>query len=178
MTSPAESKSLTLALVDSISSHKALCRRSRQVDEESIVSPEVTAAIVGGMVALVTALLTVVVTARQQRRQFQLDLEKLRHEAAEDFLRDRDQSRTQFMAERVAVELIQETTFSFRTFEQIAKRLGGFEEDELRRILVRAGAVRFEGREELWGLLSRPEVRAALRSQSPEEEMDIPEAQS
>lgn len=39
----------------------------------------------------------------------------------------------------------------------IKKRLGGFDDEELRRIMVRAGAVRFEGSDgkELWGLISR-----------------------
>jgi hypothetical protein len=44
-----------------------------------------------------------------------------------------------------------------RTFEEIEKRIGGFEANELRQILVRAGAVRFRSRDgtELWGLLER-----------------------
>ena len=41
------------------------------------------------------------------------------------------------------------------SFLEIEKRLGGFEDNELRKILIRAGAVRFEGDNELWGLLSR-----------------------
>ena len=41
--------------------------------------------------------------------------------------------------------------------EEIEKRLGGFQNDELRKILVRAGAARFSSGDdtELWGLISR-----------------------
>ena len=74
-----------------------------------------------------------------------------------DFELDRERVRTEFRAEQVAKELLESEQWEKRTFEVIKKRLGGFEDDELRKILVRAGAVRFEGRgdEELWGLLSR-----------------------
>jgi hypothetical protein len=65
--------------------------------------------------------------------------------------------KTEFMAEKVAKELLSDEKWTLRSFEAIRKRLGGFEDDELRKILVRAGAVRFEGdsKEELWGLIER-----------------------
>lgn len=58
-----------------------------------------------------------------------------------------------FMAEKVAKELLSEEKWNKRNFEEIKKHLGGFEDNELRKILVRAGAVRFEkqGGGELWG---------------------------
>lgn len=66
--------------------------------------------------------------------------------------------KTEFMAEEVAKNLLNEEKWKKRSFTEIKKRLGGFEEDELRKILVRSGAVRFENKdnnEELWGLISR-----------------------
>lgn len=66
--------------------------------------------------------------------------------------------RTEFMAEKAARLLFEHYKWEKRTFSEIKKRLGGFKDDELRKILVRAGAVRFherEGDEELWGLISR-----------------------
>jgi len=67
--------------------------------------------------------------------------------------------KTEFMAEEVAKKLLSNDKWGKRSFSEIHKRLGGFEEDELRKILVRAGAVRFEkngnNTEELWGLISR-----------------------
>ncbi|MEW7989986.1 MAG: hypothetical protein AB2724_10950 [Candidatus Thiodiazotropha sp.] len=67
--------------------------------------------------------------------------------------------KTEFMAEKVAKDLLSNEKWEKRTFEAIKKRLGGFDDNELRKILVRAGAVRFEGSngEELWGLISRNE---------------------
>ena len=68
--------------------------------------------------------------------------------------------RTEFISEQAAQALLQREKWQKRSFHEIKKRLGGFGEDELRKILVRAGAVRFEGEDglELWGLVSRNKV--------------------
>jgi hypothetical protein len=65
--------------------------------------------------------------------------------------------RTEFMAEKVAKSLLESENYKKRSFDEIKKRLGGFKEDELQKILVRAGAVRFNASDgkELWGLISR-----------------------
>ncbi|MEY8239831.1 MAG: hypothetical protein RPT25_05775 [Cycloclasticus sp.] len=67
--------------------------------------------------------------------------------------------KTEFMAEKIAKELLSNEKWTQRSFDAIKKRLGGFEDDELRKVLVRSGAVRFEGLngEELWGLISKNE---------------------
>jgi len=62
------------------------------------------------------------------------------------------------MVERAAKHFLKHKTFTDRSFETLQKHLGGWdnEPDELRKILVRAGAVRsFRGEEEWWTLLSR-----------------------
>jgi hypothetical protein len=65
--------------------------------------------------------------------------------------------KTEFMAEKVAKDLLNNERWTKRSFVEIKKRLGGFGDDELRKILVRAGAVRFEDSDgtELWGLISK-----------------------
>ncbi len=70
--------------------------------------------------------------------------------------------KTEVMAERAAKRLLRHQSFTDRSFSAIQKELGGWdnEADELRKILVRAGAVRTyrtEGskKEEWWYLLSR-----------------------
>lgn len=70
--------------------------------------------------------------------------------------RERERVRTEYMAEQVARRLLTHEAWTKRSFAEIRRRLSGFEEDELRKILIRAGAVRF-GRDddELWGLLER-----------------------
>jgi len=75
------------------------------------------------------------------------------------------QMRTEFMAEQVARQLLEHERWQRRSFKAIKHRLGGFDDDELRKILVRAGAIRFEDRntqEEFWGLIHRN--RDALNS--------------
>ncbi len=67
-------------------------------------------------------------------------------------------TRTEFMAERVVRTLLEHPDWTQRSFEAIKKKLGdGFDDKEIKRLLVRAGAVRFEGQNgtELWGLIKR-----------------------
>jgi len=67
--------------------------------------------------------------------------------------------RTEFMAEQAAKKLLESPKWEKRSFDEIKKHLAGFDDNELRKILVRSGAVRFEGEnsKELWGLISRNE---------------------
>jgi hypothetical protein len=69
----------------------------------------------------------------------------------------REQHRTEFMAEETARALLSHKGFTDRSFEALQRHLGGFEEDELRKILVRAGAMRFyrDDGSEWWRLVSR-----------------------
>jgi len=69
----------------------------------------------------------------------------------------REEFRTQFMAEAALRELLLHKGWQLRTFDSLRKHIGGFEDDSLRQLLVRAGAVRFEGPngQELWGLRER-----------------------
>ena len=100
------------------------------------------AAAIAGAVSLVTALLTVRATEMRLRAEFKL----------------------QFAAEQVVRELLLDTQWSLRSFEVIRQHIGGFGDDELRQVLVRAGAIRFEARSgaELWGLLSRNRHRLGV----------------
>lgn len=94
--------------------------------------------------SILTAILTTLITAIAA---FAIQERKLRAEL-----------RTEFMAEQAARSLLENLRWQKRTFTEIKKRLGGFTDDDLRKILVRAGAVRFERKEdgeELWGLLWR-----------------------
>lgn len=60
------------------------------------------------------------------------------------------------MAESAIVRLLKHPRWAKRSFKQISARLGGFEDNELRRLLVRAGAVRFsKDGVEYWGLVER-----------------------
>jgi len=91
-------------------------------------------------VALVTSLITTIATMfigeRKLRRDYQLE----------------------YAAERVARQLMKDRYWRLRSFKTIKSHIGGFEDEELRQILVRSGAVRFwkkDDRTELWGLIER-----------------------
>ena len=62
-------------------------------------------------------------------------------------------------AERVVLGLLSREEWTLRSFKVIQHHLGGFTETELRKLLVRAGAIRFKSKSglEIWGLLSRNE---------------------
>lgn len=68
-----------------------------------------------------------------------------------------EQHKTEFMAETTARHFLGHKAFIDRSFETLKSHLGGFEDDELRKILVRAGAMRIyrEDGSEWWRLLSR-----------------------
>lgn len=69
----------------------------------------------------------------------------------------REQNKTEFQAEQTAMHFLSHTGYTDRSFETLQKHLGGFEENELRKILVRSGAIRTyrEDGSEWWRLLSR-----------------------
>ncbi len=71
----------------------------------------------------------------------------------------REENKTENMAEETVRFYLMEDGFYERSFDHLKTKLGGFEENELRRILVRAGAVRFirkdESKKEYWCLVER-----------------------
>jgi hypothetical protein len=61
-----------------------------------------------------------------------------------------------FAAEGVAHEILMNRKWPYCTFRILKYHLGGFTDDDLRKILVRAGGIRLSaGGQEVWGLLSR-----------------------
>ncbi|HEY3048972.1 MAG TPA: hypothetical protein VGJ72_16110 [Polaromonas sp.] len=69
----------------------------------------------------------------------------------------REQHKTEFMAEETARHFLGHKGYTDRSFDVLQQHLGGFSEDDLRKILVRAGAIRIfrEDGSEWWRLLSR-----------------------
>jgi hypothetical protein len=68
-----------------------------------------------------------------------------------------EQNKAEFMAETTARHFLAHKAYTDRSFETLRNHLGGFEDDELRKILVRAGAIRVyrDDGSEWWRLLSR-----------------------
>ena len=75
----------------------------------------------------------------------------------QDILNIREENKTVNKAETTAKRLLSHKGYTDRTFKAIKDSLGGFEGDDLRQILVRAGAVRVKRSdgEERWCLLER-----------------------
>ena len=70
-----------------------------------------------------------------------------------------EQHKVEFMAEETARHFLSHKSFTDRSFDTLRNHLGGFDDDELRKILVRAGAIRVfrDDGSEWWRLLSRME---------------------
>lgn len=70
-----------------------------------------------------------------------------------------EQHKVEYMAEETARHFLSHRSFTDRSFDTLRNHLGGFADDELRKILVRAGAIRVyrEDGSEWWRLLSRME---------------------
>lgn len=83
-----------------------------------------------------------------------LQKQKLEHE----FKLKLQENKTENMAEQTARYYLKEEGYYERSFNHLKTKLGGFEEEELRKILVRAGAVRFirkDDQKEFWCLVER-----------------------
>ncbi len=97
-------------------------------------------------VAFTTALFTGIITFLLQERRLKKELE-----------RTRELNKTEYMAEQTAKVFLNHKQHVHRSFDVLKRHLGGFEDDELRKILVRAGAIRIfkENGTEMWTLLER-----------------------
>ena len=102
--------------------------------------------VVGLLATLVGAIVGGAVSYLLNRQLHAQQLERLRSE-----------HKTEFAAEDTARHFLGHRGYTDRSCEVLRKHLGGFEDDELRRILVRAGAVRTyrDDGSEWWRLLSR-----------------------
>ncbi len=86
---------------------------------------------------------------------------------AQQLERLRTEHKTEFAAEETARHFLSHRGYTDRSFDVLRKHLGGFEDDELRRILVRAGAVRTyrDDGSEWWRLLSRMDEYIGQKAQ-------------
>jgi hypothetical protein len=105
-------------------------------DHMAWLSVQMNAAIIAGVVSLSITLLMVLVAIILTNKKVHHNLE--------------------YAAEGVAREMLMDLKLPYRTFRVLKYHLCGFTDDELRKILVRAGGIRLTaGGQEVWGLLSR-----------------------
>lgn len=97
-------------------------------------------AVIGAVASVLVAVVTAIWTGHQQEAKLRAEL------------------RTEFMAEEAIRELLLHEKWRRRSFGIIKERVGGFEDDDLRQLLVRAGAIRrgdASNDNEFWGLRER-----------------------
>jgi hypothetical protein len=106
--------------------------------------------VIAPVVSILTALIAAWVSFRVARDSAKSDLRQAEDRLRQDYA-------VEFAAEKVARALMTDSEWNWRSFKVIQHHLGGFSEDELRRLLVRAGAIRATAKDgsELWGLLER-----------------------
>ena len=114
-----------------------------------------TETIIAASAGIIGTLVGGLVTYLTQRAQLRNELAKIREE-----------NKIEFQAEQTALHFLSHKSYTDRSFETLKKHLGGFEDNELRKILVRAGAIRTyrEDGSEWWRLLSRMDEYIASRS--------------
>jgi hypothetical protein len=101
-------------------------------------------------VAVVVSVVSALITSKQQTARFDHEMRQQR-----ELLQT--QHRTELMAEAaIHAMFFENERWPRRSFDAIRERLGGFEDDELRKLLIRSGAVRRESNgKEWWGLRER-----------------------
>jgi hypothetical protein len=118
------------------------------------MTPQITTGLFGILGVLIGGLVTWWLQKDRASMDFRIALEAIK---------------TEYMAEKTAQYFLSNQRYTDRSFDLLSKRLGGFEENELRKILVRAGAIRYIRKDgsEFWRLLSRePEAIAKARAKS------------
>ena len=125
---------------------------------------QVDAAVIAGLVAVIVAYLGSRWEIGRQAKQFQHELARDKQEFMRSLelqeSRLRTELRTEFMAEAAIHEMLR-VAEPLRSFDRIKARVGGFDDEELRRLLVRSGALRYKNPHtgaELWGLRDRNET--------------------
>jgi len=111
------------------------------------MDPDIITGLIGLLGVIIGGLITWLVQRDRASTDLKIALESIK---------------TEHMAEKTAQHYLSHKGYLDRSFELLKKRLGGFEDDELKKILVRAGAVRYIRKDgtEWWRLLSRMEEAA------------------
>ncbi|WP_042245865.1 hypothetical protein [Paracoccus sp. PAMC 22219] len=108
-----------------------------------------------------SGLLAALIPLRAQSAKFAREIEFQREKLERELAAERQALLAEFGTEQSVETAISHhlgiSEFPYRSFPMIRHHLGGFESNELRRLLVRAGAVRFMAADEteLWALRDR-----------------------
>jgi hypothetical protein len=114
------------------------------------MSTELAAALIAAGVSVLVSGLTAFGTFRTQERRLRAEL------------------KTEFMAEEAIRALLLHERWKLRSFRVISAHIRGFDDDELRKLLIRSGALCFGGPagQEWWGLRERNQDRLGVVADS------------
>lgn len=125
------------------------------------IDHEVWVPVLTAVIGLIGGIITAVLTLREERRKFRDELSFERSKFEQEMIAQREALKAEFGTEQSAEAAIKHFlgiyNLPYRTFQMIRHHIGGFESNELRRLLVRAGACRFIAQDgtELWALRER-----------------------
>ena len=127
--------------------------------DEKYLIPLITAVIT----SLISALIAVYIARKQTEKEISLTEQKLRHEY-----------KTEFTVE-TAVRKLMQKGFALRSFSLIKHHVRGFEDDELKQLLLRSGCICFRVIKgiEYWGLLEENEELLPTRNELEKEGMQF-----
>lgn len=122
---------------------------------------EVWVSVLAAFVGLAGGVVTTLMSLRSERRKVRDELAFQHTKFEEEIASQRAALKAEFGTEESAEAAIRHFLdiheLPYRSFPMIRHHIGGFEKNELRRLLVRAGAVRFMAQDqtELWALRDR-----------------------
>jgi hypothetical protein len=108
--------------------------------------PKVVSAIIAAIVSIITAIISSILTYRVSHRNHMREY------------------KLAYQVEELILKFLNHPNWRFRTFKTIKHHIAGFEDNELRKILVSVGAIKFNDAEdiEIWGLFDRVQPELLL----------------
>ncbi|WP_436516391.1 hypothetical protein [Ekhidna sp. To15] len=119
----------------------------------------ITSIITSGIIALLSGLITYII----QERKLQAEKSKIREQFDLEREKLEEQYKTERSADAALSKFLRHVKFRRRSFSFIKSKMGGFEDEELRRMLIRNGAIRSYEKKankniEWWELLEQSKV--------------------
>lgn len=132
-------------------------------------------AIIAALSSLLGVTVGGIVSYKLQKTRFKQDIAIQKERFDHELKLLKEENKTENVAEDTIRYYLKDDGHLQRTFKHLSTKIAGFEEDELRRLLVRSGAVRFhkkEDNEEMWCLVERlPELYARDKERREKEKL-------
>jgi len=111
---------------------------SQELNTIDIMGTIITAIITSGIVALISGRITYLI----QERKLEVEKQNLKEQYKIEREKLEEQYKTEKKADFALSKFLNHVKFKRRSFKYISEKMGGFDDKELRRMLVRNGAIR------------------------------------